>query len=455
MSERPPVRIAHLGLGAFHRAHQAWYTEQANAGASEGDGWGIESFTGRSPDLAEALTALGNRYSLIVRSADGDEVLEISSIVRATDGLDAERWRAVLADPAVGVLTLTITEAGYRRGPDGSASLDDPAIVDDLTALITDDGAAMVTAPARIVDGLRARMRAGAGPIAIVSCDNLPANGEVTRRVVLAIADLVDRGLADWVASTVSFVSSMVDRITPATTEADSATVLSITGRHDAVPVVTEPFTEWILAGEFPAGRPAWEAGGARFVDLIEPFENRKLWLLNAAHSLLAYTGMPRGHSTIDEAMADPWCRERVEQLWSEARDVLDLPADDVDSAVAALRERFANSRIRHQLAQIGTDGSQKLPPRISEVQRRRLAASLPVGEAGALVIAAWLVHLRDHRETVRDAAAVALADALPALTAAEQVDAVLGAIAPDLVAQLTAPVTRALELLQPTKETP
>jgi len=442
VSDRAPVRVAHLGLGAFHRAHQAWYTERANDGDAEP--WGIEAFTGRRPDLAAALTAQGDRYSLVVRAADGDSVSEISSIVRATDGADGDRWRTVLSDPNVGVLTLTITEAGY---------LLQPALDTDLAGLVADDGSALVTAPARIVDGLRARRRAHGGGFAVVSCDNLPGNGHVARSVVLDLAARVDPALADWIASTVSFVSSMVDRITPATTPADVETVLALTGRADAIPVVTEPFTEWILSGDFPAGRPAWEAGGARFVDDLEPFENRKLWLLNAAHSLLAYAGPPRGHETIDEAMLDPWCSDRVEQLWAEAREVLELPAAEIDQSVAALRERFGNGRIRHRLAQIAADGSQKLPPRIVEVQHRRLAAGLPVGEAGALVLAAWLVHLRDHSDQVTDAAAAALAHELPALDTAAQVDAVLRFLAPDLAAPLAAPVTDALLALAPARK--
>ncbi|MEO6532880.1 MAG: mannitol dehydrogenase family protein [Pseudolysinimonas sp.] len=450
MSDRAPVRVAHLGLGAFHRAHQAWYTQRANENKAEtGDGpWGIESFTGRRPDLARALTAQNDVYSLVVRGVDGDTVERISSIVRATDGADAERWREVLADPRVGVLTLTITEAGYLRGPDGELDWTDEALSRDLASLADDDGTAMVTAVARIVDGLRARRRAGGEPLAVVSCDNLPSNGDVTREVVLAVASRIDSDLADWIATKVSFVSSMVDRITPSTTPDDVETVRRLTGIQDAVPVVTEPFTEWVLCGEFPAGRPAWEAGGARFVERLEPFEQRKLWLLNAAHSLLAYTGLARGWETIDEAIADPWCREGVERLWTEARAVLDLPADEVDDLLEALRRRFANDRIRHRLVQIAADGSQKLGPRVVEVQRRRLAIGIPIGEAGALTIAAWIVHLRDHPEQTADPGAQALAASMPALSAAAQVQAALGLVAPDLVSALAGPVDRQLTQL-------
>ena len=155
--------------------------------------------------------------------------------------------------------------------------------------------------------------------------------------------------------------------------------------------MVTEPFSEWVLQGDFPAGRPRWEAAGARFVDDLEPYERRKLWLLNAGHSLLAYEGLARGLTTVADAFADPTCRAELEQLWSEAAEVLTLPADD---ATAALRTRFANARIEHRLAQIARDGSVKLPVRILAVAQARAVAGLPVGPAGAGVVAAWIDHL-------------------------------------------------------------
>ena len=274
----------HLGLGAFHRAHQAWYTDRADAG------WGIAAFTGRSPTAAEALAAQDGLYVLVERAADGDTATVVQSIVQAHDGGDELAWRAAVADPAVTVLTLTVTEAGYAA-----------SATDDVAALRSGGGA--LTAPGRLVDGLRARRDAGVGPLAVVSCDNLPANGAVTERVVRGVARLVDPGLDDWIARNVSFVSTMVDRITPATTDDDRAVARALTGFADAVPVVTEPFSEWVLSGDFPAGRPPWERVGARFVADVEPYEQRKLWLLNAGHSLLAYRGRLLGHDTVDRGL--------------------------------------------------------------------------------------------------------------------------------------------------------
>ncbi len=365
---RHPVRLAHLGLGAFHRAHQAWYTQVANDDAEVTDGWGIAAFTGRTPDTAAVLAAQDDVYTLIVRDNEADSARMIESISVAADGGDRELWRRTLADPSVVVVTLTITEAGYRaRGPE--------------------------SAGARLLDGLRARRDAGSPAIAVVSCDNLPNNGLVTREAVLAFA-ADDPELEHWIDSNVSFVSTMVDRITPATTEADRAIALELTGFADAAPVVTEPFSEWVLSGAFPGGRPRWEAAGARFTDDIEPFERRKLWLLNAGHSLLAYLGMLRGHTTIAGAMTDAECVRALEALWAEARIVLPFSDDEVDAVLASLRERFTNARIEHRLAQIAADGSQKLAPRILDAVAARAAAGLGPGDAEAGVIAAWILHL-------------------------------------------------------------
>ena len=399
-----PVRIVHLGLGNFFRAHQAWYTDNA----PDADDWGIAAFTGRSADLADSLTAQDGLYTLITRAADGDSCRVLGSVSKTHPGPDIASWLGHLADPEVRIVTLTVTEAGYVRGPDGGLDVDAAAVRSDLAALQTDPSASVVTTPARLVAGLVARRTADAGPLAIVSCDNLPDNGAVTARVVAAFAELLDADLARWIAANVSFVTTMVDRITPATTQDDREAVLSLTGRVDQAPVVTEPFSEWVLSGDFPGGRPGWDAAGARFVDDIAPFEQRKLWLLNGAHSLLAYAGSARGHQTIADAMGDPVCRDWMQAWWAEASAHLTLPAADVDAYRQALVERFANPRIRHLLAQIAADGSQKLPVRILPVVRlERAARRLPLG--ALRVVAAWVNHLRGAGAPVKDAAATAV----------------------------------------------
>ncbi|OMH23690.1 hypothetical protein BKD30_11950 [Tersicoccus phoenicis] len=406
VGHRPPVRIVHLGLGAFHRAHQAWYTERT------GDGWGIAAFTGRSPEAAEQLAAQDGLYTLVERAADGDRHQLITAVVEAHDGADLQTLSGLLASPDTAVVTLTITEAGYRLASDShddgaGPRLDgaDPLVAGDVAALrahgiggVTTDGAGpenvdgtrVRTAAGRLVVGLAARRAAGAGPLAVVPCDNLPANDAAARAALLGTARLVDAELADWIEATVSFVGTSIDRITPRTTDADRSSVAAATGFADAVPVVTEPFSSWILAGDFPAGRPAWEHAGAVFVRDLEPFERRKLWLLNGAHSLLAYAGQLRGHATVAEALADPAVAGWVEDFWNAAERHLTAPELDVPAYRAALRERFANPRIAHHLAQIGNDGSLKLAARALPVYRAERDAGRD-GAAALRPVAAWM----------------------------------------------------------------
>jgi fructuronate reductase len=397
-----PVRVVHLGLGAFFRAHQAWYTDVANrTGSGTGGPAGIAAFTGRRPDAARPVQAQDGLYHLLVRDAAGDRTELVSAISGAYDGADTAAWTRYLSSPDVGCVTLTVTEAGYRRGRDGGPDHDDPDVAADLDLLRQHADGAVRTAPGRLVQGIAARRAGDAGPLAVVPCDNLVDNGPTAEKVVTALADEVDPELGAWIRTQVSFVSTTIDRITPATTPADVEVVAKLTGLDDAAPVVTEPFTEWVLAGDFPAGRPAWDRAGARFVADVGPFEQRKLWLLNGSHSLLAYAGPSRGHQTVAEAIADPVCREWVDAWWDEAARHLPLPADEVAAYRADLLDRYANPRIRHALAQIAMDGSQKLPIRVLPVvARERAAGRVPVG--GVRALAGWLTHLRDG-STVRD----------------------------------------------------
>jgi fructuronate reductase len=386
-SAAPPVRAVHLGLGSFFRAHQAWYTDRA------GDGCGIAAFTGRRPDLAQALAAQDGLYTLVTRGAERDTFDVVRSVARAHAAEEQDAWLGYLASPDVRVVTITVTEAGYR--PDA--------------------------APARLLAGLRGRRAADAGPLTLVPCDNLPGNGTVLRT---ALRNLADPGMRAWLDDQVSVATTMVDRITPEPTDADRRAVLAATGVEDRCPVATEPFTEWIVAGDFPGGRPAWERAGAVFPDDVTPFEERKLWLLNGSHSLLAYAGALRGSTTVAEAIADDVCRGWVESWWDVCGPHLAMPQDDVARYRAALLERFANPRMRHALAQIAADGSQKLPVRFLPVLRlERAAGRLP--EAAVVVLAAWLLHLaggpvRDVRDgELRPLLAGGLPAAVPAVLAA------------------------------------
>ncbi|MGK3956401.1 mannitol dehydrogenase family protein [Arthrobacter sp. R4] len=381
---KAPVRIIHLGLGAFHRSHQAWYTQQA----SDAAGWGIAAFTGRRPDAALALAEQDGLFTLVERADSTDSFAVIGSIVEAVDGADVARLAALLASPDIAVVTLTITEAAYLADSHRGFNSNAPEVAADL-AILRRDGDP-TTPLGRLVLGLSARRAAGGGPLAVVCCDNLSNNGAVARNAVVGMAEAWDPGLAAWISTNTSFVSTSVDRITPRTTAADVAAVEASCGYRDTSPVVAEPFASWVLSGDFPAGRPRWEDAGALFVADIEPFENRKLWLLNGAHSLLAYAGQLRGNRTVAQALADPACRHAVEAFWDEAE--ANLPAKDL--AIGAYREallaRFGNARIAHKLSQIAMDGTTKLRMRAVPLLRAERAAGRP-GSGAAVMIAAWM----------------------------------------------------------------
>jgi fructuronate reductase len=409
-----PVRIAHLGLGAFHRAHQAWYTDVSDP-ANE---WGIAAFTGRGPTAAEELSAQDGLYSLVVRSAGGDDTSIVDSISEAVDGARVDRLIATVAAPDTALVTLTITEAGYALDSEGRPDASSPAVAADIDWLRRNLGSARFdlsdaprTALARLLAGIEARRRAGAGGLAIVSCDNLPDNGALTRRGLVGLADLSGAAATrEHLEREVGFVSTSVDRITPRTTSADIAAVAGVTGWRDRTPVVTEPFHDWVLAGTFPGGRPEWERGGARFVDDIDPFERRKLWLLNGAHTLLAYAGAARGHLTVADAIGDPALRDWVGEFWDEA--VRHLPAAglDLDAYRSALLARFDNARIQHLLAQIGQDGTAKLRVRVAPLVKAERSAGRD-GAASVRILGAWVAAARSGRLPA-DRVGRALADA-------------------------------------------
>jgi fructuronate reductase len=415
-SAAPPVRAVHLGLGSFFRAHQAWYTDRADDGAD----WGIAAFTGRRPDLADALTAQDGLYTLVTRRADGDEFDVVRSVARAHAADEHDAWLGYLASPDVRLVTVTVTEAGYR--PDA--------------------------APARLLAGLRARRAADAGPLTLVPCDNLPENGTVLET---ALRDLADRSMREWLDEAVSVATTMVDRITPQPTDADRAAVLGGTGTDDRSPVVTEPFSEWVISGDFPGGRPAWESAGAVLTDDVTPYEQRKLWLLNGGHSLLAYVGSLREFATVDEAVEDDLCRALLEQWWSLCAPHLTVDRSEAEAYCAALLDRFANPRIGYPLAQIAGDGSQKLPVRLLPVLRaERAAGRLP--DVAVTVLAAWILHLRGAGVPVRDVRG----DELRLLAAGplpEAVPTVLAALDPELpddAALVAAVRARCVDLTRP-----
>lgn len=422
-----PVGHVHLGLGNFFRAHQAWYTEHAPDAAE----WGIAAFGGRGQSLADTLGAQDGLYTLVTRGSAHDAFEVVSSLSSPHAAADHDAWSRYFCSPHVRVVTMTVTEAGYVRDADGGLDRGRPEVLADVETLRRRSGAHLRTAPAKLVAGLLARRDADAGPITLMSCDNVPDNGNVVTRVVRDLTEMVDPSLQGWLDSTVSAVTTMIDRITPRSTEEDRATVETVTGIRDRAPVVTEPFREWVLSGSFPGGLPRWEGAGARFADEITPFEQRKLWLLNGGHSSLAYNGLIRGHQTIAQAVADDTCRHWLEGWWREASAHLTLPAEDLAAYRSALLDRFANPRIHHRLDQIAADGSQKLPLRILPALRlERAGGRLPTG--ATVILGAWIGHLRGAGGTVADARAEEFV-ALAAGSLEEAVRRVLGMLDPSV----------------------
>ena len=383
-----PERIIHLGVGNFTRAHQAWYTEHAT---DRGE-WGIAAFTGRSERMVKALRPQDDVYTLITSGPSGDEFEVISSLSSVHAGTDMAALRRYFADPRVAIVTSTVTEAGYMRNHVGDLDTDNDSVAADLASLkadnLSDD---LATIPVKVVAGLLARRQADAGPITILPCDNLEGNGAAFRRVVEQAMALVDPTLRSWSDGNVAWATSMVDRITPATTQEDRREVAQHEGWLDDTPVRTEPFREWVISGDFPKGRPAWDDAGAVFTDDVTPYEHRKLWMLNGSHSTLAYTGTLFGYESIAEAIADPTLLAWVNEWWDLAGSYLPLPSDDYR---AELLERFSNPRIHHHLVQIAADGSVKLPVRIVPVARKAVAEGRTIVPA-ARAVAAWIQFLR------------------------------------------------------------
>ena len=423
-----PVKIVHLGVGNFHRAHQAWYT----AHSPDAKHWGIAAFTGRRTDMADALKPQDGLYTLITRGSEGDSFELIGALSAVHGAVEHEAYLDYLSRADVAIITITVTEAGYLRGADGHLDAGMDVIRTDLAALRSDPRKPVASLPARLVAGLVARRASGAAAASVLSCDNLPENGAVTKTVVQDFAALLDETLGDWINTYVDFATSMVDRITPGTTDEDRALVQQVCRYVDAYPVPTEPYSEWVVSGDFPAGRPRWEDAGATLVDDVEPFERRNLWLLNGSHSMLAYAGSVRGHSTIDEAIADPACRTWVEMFWDEASRHLTLPASNLAEYRAALLTRFSNPRMADQLARIAADGSTKLVVRtVPTIRAERAAGRVPIGCATS--VAAWVLHLRGLGAPIKDAGAGAAQAAANAGDLPEAVPRVLDTLEPGL----------------------
>lgn len=386
--------IVHIGVGGFHRAHQAAYTD-ALMNLGEAHDWAICGAGLRSEDRAmrDALASQGHLYTLFELGDGADTEVRvigaINGMLLAED--DAPALLDTLADPAIRIVSLTITEGGYCIDDSTGEFLDQlPAIQHDLAS----------PEQPRSVFGflcqaLRRRREAGNAAFTVMSCDNLPHNGEVARKALLAFARLLDADLAEWIARHVSFPNAMVDRITPMTSAAHREQLAERHGIEDAWPVVCEPFLQWVLEDQFVSGRPAWEKVGVQFTDDVTPYEEMKIKLLNGSHLALTYLGFLQGYRFVHETLADPLLRRYMRTFMDldVTPQLAPVPGIELAHYKEALIERFANRAIADQLERVCSDGSSKFPKFIVPTANRLIADGRPL-ERVALVVAAWALYL-------------------------------------------------------------
>ncbi|WP_349876737.1 mannitol dehydrogenase family protein [Micromonospora sp. HUAS YX12] len=394
-----PAGIVHLGLGAFHRAHQAVHTEAA-VGAAGGD-WGVIGVAPRSTDVVDALAAQDCLFSVTTLAADGAATRVVGALAGVRHAAsDPDAVAALLADPAIRVVTLTVTEKAYRLDPVTAALTVDADLTADLTT-----GRPPRTVPGLLVRGLLARAAADAGPLALVSCDNLPANGRRLRGLVeqcLALARVPD-ATAERVLTAVTCPGTMVDRIVPASTDETRDAARRALGVTDLAAVAAEPWSQWVIEDDFPGGRPAWERSGAVLTGDAGPWERLKLRALNGVHSATAYLGALAGAETVAEALTLPHLDAVLRRLVTEeiAPSFTPPPGVDVTAYGEQVLARFGNPAIRHRTAQVAMDGSQKLPQRVLHTIADLRAAGRSA-RWSALVVAAWLRFLLGYADDGR-----------------------------------------------------
>lgn len=409
--------IVHLGIGAFHRAHQAVYADDAmNAGDRD---WAITGVSLRSHRVGDQLGPQDGLYTVTERDGGGDAVRLIGAVRRVLIAPDQPAAVvAAIAAPATRIVSLTVTEKGYWRTRDGRI---DPALPDFAGSPVSLYGF--------LAEGLARRRAAGGGGLTLVSCDNLAGNGRVLETLLRAVLEERGDGLVGWFDRYCTCPSTMVDRIVPATTDADRAAIAVRIGVADEAAVVAEPFRQWVIEDRFAAGRPHWEAGGAEFVTDVAPYEVAKLRMLNGAHSALAYLGLARGLDFVHQAVADPMIGPVVERLMREeaATSLTAVPGLDLGRYATRLLARFANPALRHRLMQIASDGSQKISDRwldTLEAQKRDGRQCPAILRA----LAAWIDHVRGERGPVDDPDAAALATLWRSSGRASIVEALFGA---------------------------
>ena len=382
--------IVHIGVGGFHRAHQAVYVDDVirETGSNQ---WGICGVGLLQHDrrMRDALVPQDRLYTVVERGPGADTKARV--IGAMTNYLfapeDTEAVLEKMASADIRIVSLTITEGGYYLDPEtGESNLDHPDIDYDLQ-----HPAQPVGAFGYLAEALDRRRQRGLKPFTVMSCDNVQSNGDVTKRMLLAFAERRDPSLRDWIAENGAFPNSMVDRITPATTDADRAMIRETYGIDDAWPVVTEPFRQWVIEDAFCGGRPLWEQVGVQMTSDVHPYETMKIRLLNASHSAMGYLGFLAGFEHIHEVMADELFRRFViDFMDEEVTPILDeVPGIDLATYKKTLVERFSNPAIKDQISRICMDGSAKIPKFILPTIREQLQRGGPTRRA-SLVIASW-----------------------------------------------------------------
>lgn len=378
--------IMHIGLGAFHRAHQAVYTQRALE-ARFGP-WGIIAVNLRSPEPVEALKAQDGLYSITVRSKEGDRAEVLGATVDwICAAQERERVLDQLAHPDIRLVTMTVSEKAYGLDPvSGGLDRAHPAVAADLKTPQEPVGILGF-----LVEGLSRRKAAGRKPFTVLCCDNLPSNGKVIKRLVLEMAQLRDAELGEWIAQNGAFPCSMVDRIVPAATEETRRRAETMLGVSDQLALDTEPFLQWVIEDHFVDGRPYWEAAGAIFASDVEPYEKMKLRLLNGSHTLLAHLGILAGLDYIRDVMAVPELAAKARNHMEEVVRTLDpVPGVDLPAYIDELLARFANPTIAHRNIQISLDTTQKLPQRLLSPAVDALAQGED-GAATAYAVGTWM----------------------------------------------------------------
>jgi len=378
--------VVHLGVGAFHRAHQAAVFDTL---IRQGDPrWGVRGASLRSAGVRDQMNPQDGLYAMTVRDGTDERVRVIGAVEDVLVAPeDPSTLVHALAAPQTHLVTLTITEKGYKLDPaTGSLLEDDAEVAADLADLSHPR-----TAPGFLTAALSLRKARGLKPFTAISCDNLPHNGERLKASVLAMAGRSDPALRDWIEAEGAFPQTMVDRIVPSTTPEDIEAMAARLGVLDLAMVKTEPFLQWVIEDRFAGERPELEAAGVQVTASVAPWEEAKLRLLNGAHSAIAYLGALSGRTFVHEAAADPVLRAFVERLWDESAATLSPPPGlDVGAYRQALMARFDNASLNHRTRQIAMDGSQKLPQRLLAPLAERLSKDEPF-EALALAIAAWM----------------------------------------------------------------